>query len=392
MDSIKPRVLAPETLLREIVEEAEVDKPLDRSLAYAFLYTKHSQELLEYVIGTCPKDFNKRDEKHATTPLTKKKQVTFEGQCEMSNNNTHKHVEKQNIQKTNVPVIPSTRVNSCTDASGSQPRSNTKKNKFLSAKSVNEKKVEEHPRTNKYSLKTTNHVDSIISSKRTAEVVATACYTQNRSLIHTRHNKTPYELVHDKKLDLTFLRVFSALCYPTNDSEDLGKLQLIADIRIFVGYAPTKKVPVQVNSVGTPSSTTIDQDAPSPSHSPSSSELQPPISHHGVTAASPIIEDNPFAHFDHDIFVNMFALEPNFEASSSGDVSSAKSTHVTQPHHHLRKWSKDHRLNNVIGNPSQPVSTRKQLATDALWCLYNFVLPKVKPKNFKSAMTEDCLF
>ncbi|GJR74354.1 retrovirus-related pol polyprotein from transposon TNT 1-94 [Tanacetum coccineum] len=37
-----------------------------------------------------------------------------------------------------------------------------------------------------------------------AEAVATACYTQNRSLIHTRHEKTPYELVHDKKPDLTF--------------------------------------------------------------------------------------------------------------------------------------------------------------------------------------------
>ncbi|GJV43698.1 retrovirus-related pol polyprotein from transposon TNT 1-94 [Tanacetum coccineum] len=48
-----------------------------------------------------------------------------------------------------------------------------------------------------------------------AEVVATAYYTQNRSLIHTRHNKTPYELVHEKKSDLTFFRVFGALCYPT---------------------------------------------------------------------------------------------------------------------------------------------------------------------------------
>ncbi|GJW20875.1 integrase, catalytic region, zinc finger, CCHC-type containing protein [Tanacetum coccineum] len=63
-----------------------------------------------------------------------------------------------------------------------------------------------------------------------AEAVATACYTQNRSLIHTRHNKTPYELVHDKKPDLTFLRVFGALCYPINDSEDLGKFQAKADI------------------------------------------------------------------------------------------------------------------------------------------------------------------
>ncbi|GKC60041.1 retrovirus-related pol polyprotein from transposon TNT 1-94, partial [Tanacetum coccineum] len=43
-----------------------------------------------------------------------------------------------------------------------------------------------------------------------AEAVATACYTKNRSFIHTRHNKTPYDLVHDKKPDLKFLRVFDS--------------------------------------------------------------------------------------------------------------------------------------------------------------------------------------
>ncbi|GKE70074.1 hypothetical protein Tco_1528146 [Tanacetum coccineum] len=142
MDSVKPRVLTPgryaidvepipphnrnnqevhldylkhlkksvETL-REIVKEAKVERPLDRSLASACLYTKHSHELLEYVIGTCPKDFNKQDKKHASTPLTKKKLVTFKEQCDTSNNNTHKHVEQLNIQKTNVHVLPSTGVN-----------------------------------------------------------------------------------------------------------------------------------------------------------------------------------------------------------------------------------------------------------------------------------------
>ncbi|GJU33362.1 retrovirus-related pol polyprotein from transposon TNT 1-94, partial [Tanacetum coccineum] len=74
-----------------------------------------------------------------------------------------------------------------------------------------------------------------------AEAIATTCYTQNRSLIHTRHNKTPYELVHDKKPDLSFLSVFGALCYPTNDSEDLGKLKAKAYIGFFVGYAPNRK-------------------------------------------------------------------------------------------------------------------------------------------------------
>ncbi|GJW58482.1 retrovirus-related pol polyprotein from transposon TNT 1-94 [Tanacetum coccineum] len=74
-----------------------------------------------------------------------------------------------------------------------------------------------------------------------AEVVATACYTQNRSLIHTLHDKTPYELMHDKKSDLSFLYIFGVFCYPTNDSEDPGKLKAKADIGFFVGCAPNRK-------------------------------------------------------------------------------------------------------------------------------------------------------
>ncbi|GKD22418.1 hypothetical protein Tco_1224121 [Tanacetum coccineum] len=124
---------------------------------------------------------------------------------------------------------------------------------------------------------------------------------------------------------------------------------------------PAFAVPVPVNSAGTPSSTTIDQDAPSTSHSPSSSALQSLSSHQGVAVRSTIIEDNLFAHAGNDPFVNVFALEPSSEASLSRDVSSAKSIHVTQPHHYLGKWSKDYPFENVIGNPSRPVSTRKQL-------------------------------
>ncbi|GJW11968.1 hypothetical protein Tco_1577795 [Tanacetum coccineum] len=159
--------IAPVETLCEIVDEAKVERPLDSSLVFAYLYTKHSQKRLEYVIGTCPKDFNQRDKNHAATLLTRKKHVNFEDKCETSNSNTHKHVEQLNIQKTNVPMPPSTRVNSCTDASRSQPRSNIKKNRILPAKSVNKKQVEENPKTNKSSFKTTNRVDSSISSKRT---------------------------------------------------------------------------------------------------------------------------------------------------------------------------------------------------------------------------------
>ncbi|GJX94448.1 retrovirus-related pol polyprotein from transposon TNT 1-94 [Tanacetum coccineum] len=74
-----------------------------------------------------------------------------------------------------------------------------------------------------------------------AEAINTACDTQNHSIIRRRYNKTPYELMKDKKLDLSFVHVFGALCYPTNDNDDLGKLDAKAYIGIFIGYAPAKK-------------------------------------------------------------------------------------------------------------------------------------------------------
>ncbi|GJT82061.1 retrovirus-related pol polyprotein from transposon TNT 1-94 [Tanacetum coccineum] len=173
--------------LREIVEKAKVERPLDRSLASAFLYTKHSQELLEYAISTCPNDVNKQDNKWATTPLTKKKQVTFEDQC-----------------------VTSTRVNSCTDTSGSQPRSNTKQNRILSAKSVNMKKVEDHPRIIKSSLKTTNHVDSSISSKRTvmnsnSHSVCKTCRTDHPLVFGLRLFK---HMTRDRSRLMNFMKKF----------------------------------------------------------------------------------------------------------------------------------------------------------------------------------------
>ncbi|GJX00528.1 hypothetical protein Tco_0184441, partial [Tanacetum coccineum] len=62
--------------LREI-EDAKVERPLDTSIASACRYTKHSQELLEYVIGTCPKDFSPRVKQNASTTSPRKKRVTF---------------------------------------------------------------------------------------------------------------------------------------------------------------------------------------------------------------------------------------------------------------------------------------------------------------------------
>nr|GFC35840.1 retrovirus-related Pol polyprotein from transposon TNT 1-94 [Tanacetum cinerariifolium] len=70
-----------------------------------------------------------------------------------------------------------------------------------------------------------------------AEAIATTCFTRNRSIIHCRFHKTPYELINGRKPYISFLHVFGALCYPKNDSEDIGKLDAKGDIGFFIGYS-----------------------------------------------------------------------------------------------------------------------------------------------------------
>ncbi|GKA73959.1 hypothetical protein Tco_0780261 [Tanacetum coccineum] len=105
--SVKPKVLAPGM---EIVEEAKVVKLLDNALNYACQYTKLSQELLEYVIGTCPKSFNERDNKAPSTPVTRKKQVTFSDKPGTSSSNTQKH-ERNTVPTATVVNAPIVSIN-----------------------------------------------------------------------------------------------------------------------------------------------------------------------------------------------------------------------------------------------------------------------------------------
>nr|GEU40496.1 putative reverse transcriptase domain, ribonuclease H-like domain protein [Tanacetum cinerariifolium] len=73
--------------------------------------------------------------------------------------------------------------------------------------------------------------------ERRIRPIATACFTQNRSIIHCRFNKTPYELINKRKPNISFLHVFGALCYTKNDREDIGKLGAKGDIGFFIGYS-----------------------------------------------------------------------------------------------------------------------------------------------------------
>ncbi|GKE94118.1 retrovirus-related pol polyprotein from transposon TNT 1-94, partial [Tanacetum coccineum] len=261
--------------------------------------------------------------------------------------------------------------------------------------------------------------------------------------------------MQDKKPDLSFFHDFGALCYPTNDSNDLGKLDAKADIGIFVGYAPAKKAfkiynkrtrkiiktihvtfdeisamaseqfssgpglhsmtPATSSSGLVPStisqqpcippnrddwdhlfqpmfdeyfnppiiavslvqeavapraavladslvSTSIDQDAPS-SSIPSTQEQE-----HSPTISQGF-EESPKTLIFHDD-----PLHESFHEDSTFQGSSSNMRQIHTLFEHLGKWTKDHPIANVIGDPSRSVSTRKQLQTDAMWCYFDVFL------------------
>ncbi|GJY42286.1 retrovirus-related pol polyprotein from transposon TNT 1-94 [Tanacetum coccineum] len=307
----------------------------------------------------------------------------------------------------------------------------------------------------------------------TAKVIATACYTQNRSIIHRRFNKMPYELINGRKPDISFLRVFGALCYPKNDREDIGKLGAKGDIGFFIGYSAdscayrvynrrTKKIMEKMNVTfdelsamafeqrslkpglqgmtsgqislgldltyapstittqkpteceldllfeamydgfigGQPSaatrtapaaqapqvlqtptaSTTAADTAPTPTNSSSQATNIPNTSHDVDELATqqqhvqqqenqaPLqpetVADNvPNAMFNGNTFVNPFATPSTSAAESSYSqyVDPSNMHTFYQPYPHEYQWTKDHPLEQVIGEPSRPVLTMNQL-------------------------------
>ncbi|GJR26212.1 retrovirus-related pol polyprotein from transposon TNT 1-94 [Tanacetum coccineum] len=70
-----------------------------------------------------------------------------------------------------------------------------------------------------------------------AEAIATACFTQNCSLVIPRHEKTPYHIINGRKPSIKFFHIFGSLCYVVRDGENLDKMKEKGDASIFVGYS-----------------------------------------------------------------------------------------------------------------------------------------------------------
>ncbi|GKA45020.1 retrovirus-related pol polyprotein from transposon TNT 1-94 [Tanacetum coccineum] len=129
--------------------------------------------------------------------------------------------------------------------------------------------------------------------------------------------------------------------------------------------------PVPVVSTGSPSSTTVDQDAPSPSNSQTTPDTQPPVSPNDVEEDN---HDIKVAHMGNDPYFGILIPEVPSDQSSSSD-----SIHINVPpdhqiSEHNNKRTKDHPLKNIIGELARPVSTRLQLHEQALFYYYDAFL------------------
>ncbi|GJZ51925.1 retrovirus-related pol polyprotein from transposon TNT 1-94 [Tanacetum coccineum] len=190
---------------------------------------------------------------------------------------------------------------------------------------------------------------------------------------------TPFVPPSRTDWDLLFQPLFDELLNPPS-SVDNPAPEVIALIAEVVAPEPAA-------STGSPSSTTVDQDAPSPSNSQTTPKTQSPV------ISNDVEEDNhdlDVAHMNNDPFFGILIPENDSEASSSSDIIPTVVHTATPNSEHVTKWTKDHPLENIIGELERPVSTRLQLHEQALFCYYDAFLTSVEPKNYKDALTQAC--
>ncbi|GJS32043.1 integrase, catalytic region, zinc finger, CCHC-type containing protein [Tanacetum coccineum] len=143
-----------------------------------------------------------------------------------------------------------------------------------------------------------------------------------------------------------------------------------------VSLVPAAATSRPVDSTDSPSSTSIDQVAPSVSTSSTIQETQSLVISEGVK------EQLQLTQLVDDPFLDILTSKPSSQESSS-TVQPAN-----PPFEHISKCMKIHPLENVIANPSRPFLTRKLLQTDAMWCFFDAFLTSVELKNFKEALLE----
>nr|GFC69819.1 retrovirus-related Pol polyprotein from transposon TNT 1-94 [Tanacetum cinerariifolium] len=172
-----------------------------------------------------------------------------------------------------------------------------------------------------------------------AEAIATACFTQNRSLVIPRHKKTPYNIINERKPSVKFFHIFgSTMASDQNSSDPTLECQTVA------------------------------------------------LEHDSLSPGQPHAENDQVAN---DEFINIFSTPVQDQGETSSrhvDSSNMHTFYQRYPSEH--RWTKDHPLEQVIRNPSQSVRTRRQLESDAEMCMFALTVSRTEPKNIKEAMAD----
>ncbi|GKB99082.1 retrovirus-related pol polyprotein from transposon TNT 1-94, partial [Tanacetum coccineum] len=179
--------------------------------------------------------------------------------------------------------------------------------------------------------------------------------------------------------DILFQPLFDELLTPP-PSVDHPAPEVIAPITEVVAPEPAA-------STGSPSSTIVDQDAPSPSNSQTTPKTQSPIIPNDVEEDN---HDLDVAHMNNDQYFGILIPEVPSDQSSSTDIIHTTVHPDHQISEHNSKWTKDHPLENIIGELARPVSIRLQLHEQALFCYNDAFLTAVEPKTYKDALTQSC--
>ncbi|GKD50248.1 retrovirus-related pol polyprotein from transposon TNT 1-94 [Tanacetum coccineum] len=233
-----------------------------------------------------------------------------------------------------------------------------------------------------------------------SKAIAITCFTQNRSLVIPRHEKTPYHIINGRKPSVKFFHIFGSLCYIVRDGENLDKMKEKGDACIFVGYSTqsrayrvyNKRTRVivetihvnfdelpqvasdHVSSGPVPQCPTTTLEHVSLSPGPQSQENVPQTDTPSVIAIENIdqVETNiENAQVEEDKFINIFSTPVQERGETSSHHVDSSNMHIFyQRHPSEDRWTKDHPLEQVIRNPSQLIRIRSQLETDGEMCMF----------------------
>nr|GEU97295.1 retrovirus-related Pol polyprotein from transposon TNT 1-94 [Tanacetum cinerariifolium] len=269
-----------------------------------------------------------------------------------------------------------------------------------------------------------------------AEAIATTCFTQNCSLVIPRHDKTPYHIIDDRKSSVKFFYIFGSLCYIVKDGENLDKMSEKGDACIFVGYFTQSRAYRVFNKRTRVIVETIHvnfDELPQMALDHISSDPEPQcqrtaLEHDSLSFGLQCRENVPYvvdtvttsneldllfslmfnellngssqninrakmiaenAQVENEDFINIFCtLVQDIGETSSRHVDSSNMHTFYQHHPSEHRWTKDHPLEQVIGNPSQSVRTRCQLESNGKMCMFALTVSRTEPKNIKEAMAD----